>query len=269
MKIMDNIKKIIEQELKSVDKELGKAVKKNNDIYNAIHDFIESPLKRIRSISAILYLKLNQIVINQKILDILTAGELIHNASLLHDDVIDNSDTRRGVETLWSRYTPQISILSGNILVSTAVDKLITLNDWNILGYFQNCTKRMNEAEIEQYLMRGKILSADNYIKIAEGKTASLFEAIFASCAVSAGLDKQKAVYFAKNFGILFQLKNDLSPKSMETDKQNRIFTLKDILGIEKTYILMDNYQEEIRRVLEEFPESIYKQGLKDLLINL
>ena len=64
-------------------------------------------------------------------------------------------------------------------------------------------------------------------------------------------------------------MKNDLELSSAKIDKQNKIFTPKDILGIEKTNNLMDNYLEDIRRDLEEFPDSEYKKGLRDLLKNL
>ena len=185
---------------------------------------------------------------------------------MLHDDVIDESKMRRGNVALWAKYTPTVSILSGDLLLSFATEKLIKLNNFEIIKFFHFCTQRMSEAEIKQYFLRGIRPTKEEYISIAEGKTASLFEAIFKSCASISNLEIEKAKKFAKNFGILFQLRNDLDDISASVDKQNKIFTLKDILGIEKTYVLTDNYLEETRRVLEEFPNSVYKIGLMDLL---
>ena len=267
--IMNNIKQIVEDELIAVDKELDMLLSVEDEVYKELKDFINSPQKRIRSLCAILYFKSVKADINQEFIDVLTIGELIHNASLLHDDVIDNSPLRRGKLTIGAKYTPQIAILSGDLLLSIATDKLIRLENFDILRSFQQCTREMSEAEIQQYFLRGKIPSIEEYVKIAEGKTASLFEAIFKSLSNITKFDIAKAENFAKNFGVLFQLKNDLERSSAQIDKKNKIFTPKDILGIEKTNNLMDNYLEDIRRDLEEFPDSEYKKGLRDLLKNL
>ena len=266
---MNNIKQIVEDELFYVDRELDKLLSEEGNIYKELKSFINSPQKRIRSLCAILYFKCAQKEINPEIIDILTIGELIHNASLLHDDVIDNSTSRRGKPTIGAKYTPQIAILSGDLLLSIATDKLIGLEKFDIIRIFQQCTREMSEAEIQQYFFRGKLPTIYEYIKIAEGKTASLFKAIFKSLSYVTGFDILRAEIFAKNFGILFQLKNDLELNSAKIDKQNNIFTTKDILGIEKTNALIDNYLEDIRRDLEEFPESVYKCALEELLKQL
>ena len=64
----------------------------------------------------------------------------------------------------------------------------------------------------------------------------------------------------------MFQLKNDLEKQSASADLENKIYTLKDIIGIEKTKVLMDNYQEEIIKEIKELPQNIYSKGLEDLL---
>ena len=79
-------------------------------------------------------------------------------------------------------------------------------------------------------------------------------------------MDKNNAKKFAENFGILFQLKNDLEKNSAKADKKNKIYTLKDILGIAKTQALMDNYLEEIRSEIGDLPQNIYSRGLERLL---
>ena len=196
----------------------------------------------------------------------MTAGEIIHNASLLHDDVIDNAMERRGEPTLGKMYSPYISILAGDYLLSIATEKLMEIDNKNILNIFLKCTKLMCKSEIQQFFLRGKLPAIDDYIKICEGKTALLFEAILKSCAIIEGVDIENAISFAKNFGIYFQLKNDEEKVSAYNDANNKIFTSKDILGIEKTKILMDNYQEEIMRLIGILPDNVYKKGLEGLL---
>lgn len=230
-----------------------------------LKDFIIKSSKRIRSKSAILYFKSAGFEVNDNLLRILAAGEIIHNASLLHDDVIDNAELRRGKITLAKKYSSKISILAGDYLTSLAIEKILKLKNFEILNIFKDCIQKMTKAEIKQYFLRGKVPAESEYIEICEGKTAALFEAIFESCAIILNAPINDAINFAKNFGIVFQIKNDLEENSAATDKSNEIYTAKDILGIENTYILLDNYKEEMRRILTTHPENSYKQELEDL----
>ena len=124
----------------------------------------------------------------------------------------------------------------------------------------------MSEAELLQYSLRGKYPTKKEYLEIAKGKTAELFVATLKSSAELANLDINKAQKFAENFGILFQIKNDLEVNSEAVDKNNNIHTLKDILGIEKTKALMDNYLEEMRSEIGDMPQNDYSKGLEELL---
>lgn len=254
---------LVNQEFRQLEIELNNLFRSDNDIYSYLSEFLNSPTKRIRSMVTILYLK----AFNQEVnIDLLLIGELIHNASLLHDDVIDEAKDRRGKPTLANVFNSHTAILSGDYLLSLATAKLIKLQNWNILKRFQNCIKRMSEAEILQYSLRDKIPDKNEYLTIVKGKTAELFAAILTSACEIANLDKQNAEKFAMNFGILFQLKNDLERISASKDAENKIYTLKDIIGIEKTKVLMDNYQEEIKRQIKEFPQNVYSEALEDLL---
>lgn len=260
--------KITENELFAIKREIQTGLIDpipNNSLIN----FISSGSKLIRSTIAILYLKSQNIEISKNIIKILASGEIIHNASLLHDDVLDGADIRRGKSTIAKEFTPKVSILAGDFLLSNAIEKLLELDNSIILEVFQKCTKKMTEAEIRQYFLRGKIPNKQDYIEICEGKTASLFSAIFESCAMISHLSQKHAKTFANIYGICFQIKNDLDETSANTDKRNGILTAKDILGIEKTTILLDNYKEEMRKLIKDFPENVYKNGLEDLINSL
>ena len=104
---------------------------------------------------------------------------------------------------------------------------------------------------------------------ICRGKTAKLFSAILESVSTLHGLNVESAVRFGDLFGLCFQIKNDLEPKSLNQDIKNKIYTAKDILGIEKTNYLLDNYKEEMREILSKFSDNVYKQSLEDLIKNL
>ena len=260
--------------MKIINKEL-EILKKNiennftDPLHNELKNFLLNGSKFIRSTLAILYLKSQNVEINNSVYNILTAGEIIHNASLLHDDVIDNANTRRGNTTIAKKFTSNISILAGDYLLSHAIEKLLELNNFEILNIFKNCTKKMSVAEIKQYFSQNSIPTKEQYIEICKNKTAELFSTILESCSLITNLEPQKAKDFGTLFGICFQINNDLNKESAKIDKLNGIYTAKDVLGIENTELLLDNYKKEMGNLIKSFPENIYKESLKDLINSL
>lgn len=233
--------------------------------YPFLIEFLNEPSKRIRTRLASLYIKTAGKDLNEAIYTILAAGEIIHNASLLHDDVIDEAEQRRGKTTIGKSLSYKMSIVAGDYLISKAISKILDLKNQEILEIFQKCTQSMCEGEISQYFSRGNIPSVDEYITICKNKTGMLFSAILESCAVIIGIDRKKAKEFGQVFGIYFQIKNDLNEESALADKKNNIYTANAVLGIENTISLLDNYREEMRNLLGVFPESNYKQELEGL----
>ncbi len=262
---METIKELIKEELERADRNFSGIID-NNKLFNELKLFLKTPSKKIRTILALLYLKANHAKITDDVINIISAGELIHNASLLHDDVIDESEFRRGVKTIAYKISPKVSVLYGDYLITKAVNKILNINNCEILSFFTKCTEKMSEAELLQMSLRNTIPSEDNYIKICEGKTASLYIAILKSVSKLTGLDTDIAQMLAKEFGIFFQIKNDLNKDSAINDKQNGVKTAYDIFGIEKTKYLTDNYIVRIESILENFPENQYKQSIKELL---
>ena len=124
----------------------------------------------------------------------------------------------------------------------------------------------MSEAEIIQFAGRKCDIDIEKYLTVVRGKTASLFRACLKSSAIISGLDTDMSENFAENFGILFQINNDLSPESVENDNQNFTKTAVNIIGIEKTLDLKDNYKEELSKILVNIPENKYKAGIEDLI---
>ena len=261
--------KLIEDELNAVNEQLSNIYIDNKIILQSLKSFLTGGSKRIRTTVTALYLKSNELEVSADSIKIMTAAELIHNASLLHDDVIDRTKLRRGKSTLAEEFSPYISILAGDYLLSIATELLMQINNPKVLEIFLNCTKQMCNSEINQFFLRGKAPDLKEYIEICRGKTAALFEALLESCALIEGAPAQKAKEFAEHFGILFQLKNDLDSASAKTDAENEIFTPKDFLGIEKTIDLMDNYQRKLQEAVCSFPDNIYKKGTESLLSKL
>ena len=257
--------KIIEPELKTVKEEITRNFKDPLS-NNALLNFISGSSKRIRSTLAILYIKAQGVSLSPDIYPLLAAGEMIHDVSLLQDDVLDEAELRRKESTIAHKFNPKISILSADYLLSGAMEKLLKLDNKEILEIFKDCTIKMSTAEIKQYFLRGKKPSKKEYIEICAGKTASLFEAILTSAVLLSGLDIEKAHKFAQAFGIVFQIKNDMEESSASIDSKNEIYTAKSILGVENTQLLLDNYLEEMNNLLKEISENSYKKALEELI---
>ena len=236
---------------------------------NRLAKFVTSGSKFIHSRLAINYIRANEKELNDNLYYLLSAGELIHNASLLHDDVIDSSEIRRGKSTISCQYSPDVSVLCGDYLVSRAVELLSKLQNSEILNIFNKCVQSMTQAEICQYFLRGKIPDKNTYIQICKGKTAGLFSAILESSSIISDIDKDIASEFGQIYGICYQIKNDFEDTSANNDRKNQIFTAKDIFGIENAKILSDNYKEELRGLIITIPENTYKVSLKGLIDEL
>ncbi len=259
---------IIKEDLLNIKKRLEEAL--TEPLFNnLLKDFVSNGSKFIRSTLTILYLRSQNIEINENIYRLLVAGEFIHNASLLHDDVIDNAELRRGNPTLAKEYDAKLAILAGDYLLSLALDNLLKINNSEVIDIFKNSTKNMTEAEIKQYFLRYKKTSKEDYINICLGKTASLFSAILECCAILTTNFGEEAKKLGQLFGICFQINNDLKTDSASIDKLNGIQTARDILGIEKTTALLDNYKQEMLGIVKKFPDNIYKKELEGLIKSL
>ena len=263
---MEMIRALVSDELNLIENKLYNLDDHNEAMYKDLSDFIGGKSKRIRSAICLLYLKAHNCVISDNIIDLLLAVELIHNASLLHDDVMDDSHLRRGVPNLFDKYGSKLSVVSGDYILSVAVENLLKLGDNKIFKWFLDAVKKMSEAEIKQFFSRNSDISIEQYLNISQGKTASLFVACIKSAALLSGLDTDIASDFAYNFGILFQINNDMEADSANNDLKNGVKTSVSISGIEKTLALKDNYKEELSKILKKFPDNRYKYGIKDLI---
>ena len=240
--IMDKFRALVSEELSVIDDNLDNIIEQDDCIFSDLRSFLSGNSKRIRSVICLLCLKSQGI------------------------DFVDNSDIRRGVPTLFKKYGSKLSVLSGDYLLSLAVERLIRLQNFDILTLFSDTVKKMSEAEITQYCSRNNEISFDEYLKIVTGKTAALFSSCIKSAAMLSGINCERAFRFGEKFGILFQINNDFDSDSAENDRFNGVKTAVSIIGIEKTLVFKDNYKEELRQILAEIPDNIYKKGIEDLI---
>ncbi len=150
------------------------------------------------------------------------ASELLHNATLLHDDVADNSDQRRGSPTIRSLMGPSVSVLVGDYWLVKAMGLILSASNHGdrVLNIFSRTLSDLAEGEMLQ-LQKADTgdTSQDDYIRIIYNKTASLFVAACLSAAISVGAtaEMEKAVTgFAAALGLAFQIRDDIFDYSLD-----------------------------------------------------
>jgi len=142
------------------------------------------------------------------------AIEMIHTATLLHDDVVDQADTRRGhpaANTVWPN---EMCVLGGDFLLSRAFNTLTSLKNLRILEIVSRATERLSEGELFQMANIGNMdFSEDDYLQVITDKTAVLMEAACRGGAVLGGLNSDREEGLARfgfNLGIAFQMTDDV-----------------------------------------------------------
>lgn len=140
--------------------------------------------------------------------------ELLHTATLIHDDVVDETRERRGVPSLNAIFDNRVAVLTGDYILSTALIRSIQTGDLRIIGIISNLGRDLSEGEIKQMETADEsILDESCYLQVIYKKTATLLSACTAIGAISAGADKQAIEAmkkFGENIGYAFQIRDDI-----------------------------------------------------------
>ena len=140
--------------------------------------------------------------------------ELLHTASLVHDDVVDESRERRGQASVNATYDNKVAVLVGDYILSTALLHVAHTGSQQIVAYLAELGRTLSNGEILQLTNIGrKDISEEVYYDVIKQKTAALFEACCAMGALSAGAsddDIAKAKKFGQNLGVIFQIRDDI-----------------------------------------------------------
>ena len=141
------------------------------------------------------------------------AVELLHSASLLHDDLIDDSDTRRGHEAAFLRYGNVVSVMSGDFMLARVLNLLAQADSAAFTLLMSETAARICEAEVLQFQMATlETYSLDNYFSIIEGKTSVLLAAALEGPAILSGADdaaRDALRTFGLRYGNAFQMRDD------------------------------------------------------------
>jgi octaprenyl-diphosphate synthase len=177
------------------------------------HHIFAAGGKRVRPILAILSSRLFGLR-GDDVSTLASSVEFIHAASLVHDDVVDGADLRRGKPTAHSLWGNQVVILVGDFLYANALRLANLLGKQSVMDALCTATAKMSEGELIQLSKQGKIdITEDDYMKIIQGKTAILISAACKGGAVIGNASQQQVdalASFGLKFGFAFQMADDI-----------------------------------------------------------
>lgn len=210
---LDKWRFLYKDELKGVDEFIIKNIDSESSlIINVVHHILSSGGKRIRPILTILSAKLCGYK-GERHIHLATAIEFFHTATLLHDDVVDESVLRRGNPTANSIWSNSASVLVGDYLLSKAFQIISKDGSLKILHILSDSSAIITEGEVKQLMATNDLTTTkEQYIDIISSKTSQLF---VAACQVGAIMAEQDAKqeralkFFGRNLGTAFQIIDD------------------------------------------------------------
>lgn len=214
MNAINDIRYPIDTELQWFESAFRQAMETDNPILAGIHEHVLAATgKQFRPMLTLLAARLNGPV-NQKSIDAAIALEMLHTASLIHDDVIDDTDMRRGKPAVHTKWSNKIAILSGDYILSKSLAIAINTNDLQILRAVAGIGAQLSDGEILQ-LKQAEIneSSETDYFTIIRKKTALLFATCVEAGGLSTGMEAELLDHlrlFGEYLGICFQIKDDL-----------------------------------------------------------
>ena len=235
------------------------------------HYIVQSGGKRFRPLLVLLASNACQYVNNDGRNDHIKLAaiiEFIHTATLLHDDVVDNSDLRRGKDTANAKWGNAPSVLVGDFLYSRAFQIMVEIGKLDIMDVISNATNVIAEGEVLQLLnSRNPDLSEDDYMKVIIGKTAMLFEAATEAGAIlaDASASERKALKeYGMHLGIAFQLIDDVMDY-LSTPEEMGKNTGDDLAEGKATLPLIQAMKETDPENRKLIRKAIREGGLEDL----
>ena len=256
MPSLKEIKQPVASELKAFQKVFRDAVKSKVPLLDVIMRYIlKAKGKQMRPLFVIYSAALFE-NINPSTYRAATLVELMHTATLVHDDVVDDSDQRRGrfsINYLWKN---KIAVLSGDYLLSRGMLLALESKDFEVLEIVSRAVKDMSEGELLQLEKARKLnINEEIYYEIIRKKTASLLASCFATGATSADADKseiEKMRLIGEFAGMAFQIKDDLFDfqKTNETGKPSGIDIKEKKMTLPLIYLLNQSTSSKRRKLI-------------------
>lgn len=261
MKCLKEITFPIKSELELFENELKNIIQKeDNFLKDDLIDFLFNNPKRLRPILVFLFAKILKIE-DDAVLKIALIVELVHSASLIHDDILDDEKIRRKKLSFNFKYNSKIAVLEGDFLLASAL-KILSKLKAEILEIFSSRIIKTIQGELSQTENKQKLPSYDEYLKNNFNKTGSLFFACLESLYVLKNIDETTKINlndYLYNFCCAFQIQNDINDfcDNKFSDIKNGNYTLPVI------YFCMSNLFEDFNIKKDEFELCILKSKQK------
>lgn len=241
---LENIRKPVNLEMKEFDRRFKKTVSSNIPLLNMVTRYVLRPKgKQIRPLFVFLSSKLTG-DISESSYTAASLIELMHTATLVHDDVVDESNERRGVFSINAIWKSKVAVLLGDYLLARGLILAVEKKDYDLLQIVSNASREMSEGELLQ-IQKTRSLNIDTntYYEVIRKKTASLIAACTACGAKATGADQavvDRVYEMGLHIGMAFQIKDDLfdyqSPgligKPTGNDIKEKKFTLPLIFAL-------------------------------------
>ncbi len=204
----------IEKELINCFELYDKVLSHNDDLLGTILEHVRSRKgKMMRPILVLLSAK-EFSEVNEVTYNVALALELFHNASLLHDDVVDESDERRGLKSVNAKFGNKLAVLVGDYLLSMALKQSVNTGKMTIVNRISELGILLSEGEVKQQAnIRNKVVSEEAYYDVIRNKTAELFSACGELGAYSVGAGNEavaRAKRLGEIIGMCFQIRDDI-----------------------------------------------------------
>jgi len=247
MSTLAEIRKPVEKEMAEFESFFNKTFKSDVPLLKIILNFIfRRKGKQMRPLLVFLSARLNGEV-NESTCVAATLIELLHTASLVHDDVVDDASQRRGALSVNALWNSKIAVLTGDYMLATGLLVSLEKNRYDMLEIVSEAVKSMSEGELLQLQKAYKLnINETDYIKIIQSKTAALISACTA-CGTASVTNDAEVIQIMKemgeNIGIAFQIRDDildyegnnLTGKIKGNDIKERKITLPLIYALEKS----------------------------------
>lgn len=217
MTTLESIAQTIAPELRTLNERILLSLSSHNDMMNnIIREYLRKKGKQIRPLTVLLAARLFEEKTSPRVISAAASVEMLHNASLIHDDVVDESDMRRNEPTINGIWDNHIAVLVGDFFTSTSLQLANETGDIRVVGVIAALGRRLAMGELDQiYNARFHYLSEERYMATIDHKTASLFVACVDMGAFAAGVaddDPRMGALrlFARNLGLCFQISDDI-----------------------------------------------------------
>ena len=208
------LKNSVDDKLVLVEEKIKSKLSSKVDLVDEMTNYhLRTGGKRLRALLTLGAAKICGYTKGSRDVNLAACVELIHAATLMHDDVIDNSEIRRGKKTLNSIWGNQSSILVGDYLLSRCFEMMVEDGNLEILKLLSSTSAEISQGEVLQLQHKGEIdMLEETYLKIISAKTASLFAAATKVGSILSGQEKkikEALEFYGKNLGLTFQIADD------------------------------------------------------------